>query len=488
MNPHTIKRINGKPLIYLNREVVNGNSFIKFYFKTDEQIIRRIRNNDWIKFSVELQAYYMLDSVNNIGIAKELFSDIAWVNSDYIDRKPKLKVSPANIGLNSFAQLALVKRSVKAHVMLFPFEEDGQKFIFFKHAFSTGIVQEIQRTNIFFRNKELKVWQFKANRHQLLKALDFLLPRLAVKINADLKISDLKIILKLLEQHYVKGSRFKNCPIAFAEYMQLHNYSKSTFTTYHSLVLRYLNTFKGHTLKQINNFGVQEIDSYHKTWMQQTSPSPSLINQSINAIKLYHKVISNQVIDLKDVHRPLQNKNLPSIYSREEVKRIIEAISNLKHKAMIFLIYSAGLRVSELINMHVEDILVDRKMVFIRKSKGRKDRYTTLADKAMLMLNEYIKQYNPGIYLFEGQFGGQYSSTSIRNILKAAKRKSKVATRGSVHTLRHSFATHLLENGTDLRYIQELLGHNSSRTTEIYTHVTTLNISKITSPGDLLSF
>lgn len=291
----------------------------------------------------------------------------------------------------------------------------------------------------------------------------------------------------LLEQSYIKREDFKSCPFQFAEYMQLHNYSKHTFNAYHHLVMRYINTFKEHRIIQINQFGVKEIDNYHKLWLQQSSPSPSLVNQSVNAIKLYYKVITNESLDLKNVHRPLKDKLLPKVYSRKEVSSIINSVENLKHKTTLLLIYSAGLRVSELINMRVEDILVDRKMVFIRKAKGRKDRYTTLADSALNMLTEYMIQYKPQRYLIEGQYGGQYSSTSIRNILHAAKKKAGISTFGSVHTLRHSFATHLLENGTDLRYIQELLGHRSSKTTEIYTHVSTLNISKITSPGDLLN-
>ncbi|MCD4697941.1 MAG: tyrosine-type recombinase/integrase [Bacteroidales bacterium] len=232
---------------------------------------------------------------------------------------------------------------------------------------------------------------------------------------------------------------------------------------------------------------MEEIDTYHKIWMQKSAPSASLINQSVNAIKLYYKVISKQAINLEEIHRPMRNKNLPTIYSLKEIKRIIECITNHKQKTMIFLIYSAGLRVSELVSMKVEDILFDRRMVSVRNSKGRKDRYSTLADSALSMLSDYIKKYKPEKYLFEGQYGGKYSSTSIRNILHRAKEKACVKTPGSVHTLRHSFATHLLENGTDLRYIQELLGHKSSKTTEIYTHVSTLNISQIKSPGDLIN-
>jgi site-specific recombinase XerD len=318
--------------------------------------------------------------------------------------------------------------------------------------------------------------------------LIFLLQHFTVKINAELTISDLKIKSMLLEQSYVKDSRFKSCPMEFLEYMQLHNYSQNTLNTYFNLVLRFINTFKSHSIKQVNHFGVEEIDAYHKSWMQKSNPSSSLINQSVNAIKLYFKIVNKKEVDLSDVERPLRNKTLPAIYSRDEVSRMINCIENKKHQAMVLLIYSAGLRLSELLNMHVEDILFDRKMIFIRRGKGRKDRYTTLGDKTIRLLSAYIDTEKPEKYLFPGYYGERYSSTSVRNIVAAAKKKAGVKTPGSVHTLRHSFATHLLENGTDLRYIQELLGHSNSKTTEIYTHVSTLNISKITSPGDLLNF
>ena len=477
-----------RPVIYLNKAHVGGKSIILLYFKKDDNILNRIRKNDWISFSTEKMVYCIQDTEKNIGIVKELFDDIAFVNSHYLNRKPKPRISPNNIGLHLYQQAAIERRPKMDQVMLFPFEKESRKYVGLKHYFPQKIFDEIRQTQVFVWNKEMGIWQFMANRYKLIKALEFLLPRYTVRINVDLNISDLKIKLMLLEQSYVKGKTFKSCPLEFPEYMQLHNYSKSTFNTYHNLVLRYINTFKGHTLQQVNNFEIGEIDAYHKSWLQSSSPSSSLINQSINAIKLYYKVISNREIDSKDIHRPMRNKSLPRVYSKAEIKRIIESISNPKHKTILFLIYSAGLRVSELINMRVEDILVDRKMVFIRKSKGRKDRHTTLADSALSMLTEYIIKNKPGNYLFEGQYGGRYSSTSIRNILKAAKKKAGVITPGSTHTLRHSFATHLLENGTDLRYIQELLGHSSSRTTEIYTHVSTLNISKITSPGDLINF
>ena len=478
-----------KPAIFLNRIDLDGKSFIKLYYKPNEIILYRIKKNDWIRYSVELNSYYVIDSEKNIGLVMDLFSDIAYVSTKHIDWKPRPqpRISSDNIGLGDYDKPALVKKEKLGTITLFPYEEKGRKIIGFKQFFPRDIFIEINNLEVFTRNEEMGLWQFKSSRYYFKKAVEFLVIRYCVNINSELSISDLRIRQILLEQSYQKGRDFKSCPIEFLEYMQLHNYSKSTFSTYHNMVLRYLNTFKGHRLSQVNDFGVKEIDTYHKIWMQKNSPSPSLINQSVNAIKLYYKVVSNKSIDLKEIHRPMRNKNLPSIYSQKEIKLLVDCITNTKHKTIIFIIYSAGLRVSELLNMRVEDILVDRKMVFIRRSKGRKDRYTTLADTALAMLHDYLKEYKPEKYLFEGQYGGQYSSTSIRNILHAAKKKAGVSTPGSVHTLRHSFATHLLENGTDLRYIQELLGHSSSKTTEIYTHVSTLNISKITSPGDLIN-
>lgn len=475
--------------IFLNRIEYNDKPYIKLYHQPNDTILRRIKNNDWIRYSIRFNSYYVIDNEQNIGLVKELFSDIATVSTKHLDWKPwkKPKINSNNIGLTNYYRHALEKREKLSGISLFPYEKEGEKLIGFKHIFSGSRYIEIEQFKICKRDKELRIWYISATAYQLKRVIEYLIPHYTIKINSELKISDLSIRRILLEQSYKKDRYYKSCEMEFLEYMQLHNYSESTFNTYHNMVLRFLNTFKGHDIRRINNFGVDEIDSYHKAWMQRSAPSSSLINQSINAIKLYYKVISKQSLKLSDINRPRNNKNLPSIYSREEVSRMIKCISNIKHRTMIFLIYSSGLRISELINMRKDDILADRKMVLIKGGKGMKDRYSTLAESALAMINDYLDKYKPENYLFEGQFGGKYSATSLRKILHRAKIKAGVSTPGSVHTLRHSFATHLLENGTDLRYIQELLGHNSSKTTEIYTHVSTLNLSQITSPGDMLN-
>ena len=187
------------------------------------------------------------------------------------------------------------------------------------------------------------------------------------------------------------------------------------------------------------------------------------------------------------LHRPKREKLLPNVLSKEEVKQILDAHSNLKHKAMLSLIYSCGLRCGELLSMRPVHIDSKRGIVIIKQAKGKKDRIVPLSPKILEMLRQYFQDFQPQSYLFEGQEkGNPYDERSLQLVLKQALVKVKITKPVTLHWLRHSYATHLLESGTDLRYIQELLGHKSSKTTEIYTHVSTKNLQKIISPFDTL--
>lgn len=206
----------------------------------------------------------------------------------------------------------------------------------------------------------------------------------------------------------------------------------------------------------------------------------------INAIKFYYEKVLGQERKTYYVQRPKKSKQLPEVLSEPDVVRILKACENIKHKCILMLVYSAGLRLGEVVNLKVWDIHYDRKQVFIKGGKGKKDRYSILSEAAIGYLNKYAEQYRPDDWLFEGQYGGQYSKRSVQQIFKGALKKSGISKRATLHTLRHSFATHLLEKGVNLRYIQELLGHNSSKTTEIYTHITKKGIEGIKSPLDYL--
>ena len=205
----------------------------------------------------------------------------------------------------------------------------------------------------------------------------------------------------------------------------------------------------------------------------------------MNAIKLFFQTIRDTKMIVDKIHRPKRSKVLPNVLSKEEIKLILNAHSNIKHKMMLSLIYSCGLRRSELINLKPQDIDSKRNIVLLKNGKGKKDRITPLSPIILEMLRNYYNGYKPKTWLFEGQIvGEQYSEQSLQSVLKQALQKAGITKPVTLHWLRHSYATHLLESGTDLRYIQELLGHSSSKTTEIYTHVSTKSIQQIKSPFD----
>jgi integrase/recombinase XerD len=185
------------------------------------------------------------------------------------------------------------------------------------------------------------------------------------------------------------------------------------------------------------------------------------------------------------LERPKKSRKLPSVLSQEEVLKIISSTQNLKHRAILVLIYSCGLRISELVNLELTDFHIQRKQLVIKNGKGRKDRYVSLADSFIPLLSNYYHSYKPKFYFVEGQKGGKYSTESVRQFLKKSCVKANIKKTVTPHTLRHSYATHLLENGVDIRYIQSLLGHAKPETTMIYTHVRRKDLMEIQNPLDI---
>jgi len=268
----------------------------------------------------------------------------------------------------------------------------------------------------------------------------------------------------------------------FKLWLQSKRYSANTIKTYTEALKTFLFYFKEKSFSKIDN---QDIILFNNHYIIQNNLSASFQNQIVNAIKLFYKSVENKQLNLDLIHRPKREKTLPNVLSKEEVKAILEVTKNVKHKSMLSLIYACGLRRSELLNLKFSQIDSKRNLLIIKQSKRKKDRIVPLSNKIIDMLRTYYKSYLPKKWLFEGQIEGtQYSEKSIQCVLKNALTKAKINKPVTLHWLRHSYATHLLENGTDLRYIQELLGHNSSKTTEIYTHVSTKNIQNIKSPFD----
>ena len=268
----------------------------------------------------------------------------------------------------------------------------------------------------------------------------------------------------------------------FKNYLISQRYSPNTIKTYTEALGVF---FQFHSNKAAEQLEIADIIDFNTGYILRKNLSASYQNQVINAIKLFYRNRFNRVMDLNNIQRPRREKRLPNVLSKQEIKAILEAPTNLKHRAMLSLIYACGLRRSELLNLTLKDVLSDRNLLFIRQSKGKKDRVVPISNKIIEMLREYYKAYKPKTWLFEGQIPNtKYSEMSLAKVLKQALKKAGNQKPVSLHWLRHSYATHLLESGTDLRYIQELLGHASSRTTEIYTHVSTKNLQQIRSPFD----
>jgi integrase/recombinase XerD len=268
----------------------------------------------------------------------------------------------------------------------------------------------------------------------------------------------------------------------FKYWMRSRRYGESTIKTYTESLETFLRYFAHKPIGEITN---EDLINFNNKYILANSFSSSYQNQVVNAVKLFFSSIEDKKLQPDLIMRPKREKLLPNVLSKEEVKVILNAPNNLKHKAMLSLIYSCGLRRSELLNLKLKDIDSKRGLVIIRYSKGKKDRIAPLSVKILDMLRQYYAEYKPTIWLFEGELVGEkYSEQSLQSVLKQALNKTTINKPVTLHWLRHSFATHLLENGTDLRYIQELLGHSSSKTTEIYTHVSTKNLRQIKSPFD----
>ena len=268
----------------------------------------------------------------------------------------------------------------------------------------------------------------------------------------------------------------------FKQWLRSKRYSENTIGTYSEALKSFLVFYREKPIATITN---EDIIVYNNDYILKHNLTASYQNQVVNAIKLFFRTVLETKINIEQIHRPKNAKSLPNVLSKEEVFRIIDFTPNLKHKTLLALIYSSGLRISEALNIKAQDIDSDRMLIHIKNAKGKKDRYTLLSNKVLVLLREYYSIYKPKEYLFEGQYGGQYSSRSAQIVLQKAALKVGITKRISLHTLRHSFATHLLESGTDLRYIQDLLGHSSPKTTMIYTHVSSTSLKKIVNPFDM---
>ncbi|MBT8270280.1 MAG: site-specific integrase [Bacteroidia bacterium] len=269
----------------------------------------------------------------------------------------------------------------------------------------------------------------------------------------------------------------------FYLYLKGKRYSMSTIRAYTYHMADLLSYYADLPLDKFTN---RSIERYVETIFIKRCYAISTQRQLVSALKLFIKYFPYTKIDELELERPEASKILPAVLSKREVIDLIRSTRNLKHRAIVAMIYSSGLRISELINLKLNDIDIDRRQIFIRDAKGRKDRYVMLSEGFLPLFQNYLVTYRPAQYFAEGPDGAQYTASSVRKFLKRSCDLARIGKRVTPHTLRHSYATHLLENGVSVRHIQELLGHAKPETTMIYTHIAKKDLLNIRSPLDTI--
>ena len=476
-------------ILFLNPLEHDGRNYIRLWHKPNPFISKRLKEAAWVKYSKTYKCFVMHHSPQAIEMTYAQFQGLAQVNTRYLYRPKRLKPDKVVPVLSAGKHCEPLRKLPGLPVVrLQPLlAEGGKTVISVTFRVNQGLYDTMRRSRVACWQKEQKCFAIPEGGQSIQSLADEVEGVGWLWLSQELQVRDVELLRKLWEQTYEKVTGYISCPIDYLEKLYLLNYSMNTIRTYHSLLLRFLNGHREKGMVAVNAFTEDEINSYHRNMVQAGAYSCSFINQSINAVKFYYqRVLGRHEVQLNNVERPEKPDRLPTVLSKQEVSRILSATENLKHRCMLQLLYAGGLRIGELINMKLTDVQSDRNLLLIRGGKGKKDRTTLLSQKLLQSLREYYKKYRPKMWLFEGQYGGQYTVDSTRNVFRACVAKAGIKTKVTPHTLRHSFATHLLEQGTDLRYIQVLLGHRNSKTTEIYTHVTSHALVNIVSPLDNL--
>ena len=355
--------------------------------------------------------------------------------------------------------------------------------LLFSFAYNKDVIALVKTFNRAYYLKESRQWTADYSPHQL-QLFEQACKQKGIHVLYKDSVEANKERPGVIDPALPVNPQFTERAVMFSKWMQLRHYSERTIAHY----LWHLNTFfRFYNSKDPATITEQDITEFQIKVILEGKYSGSFQNQSINAIKLYFRTEYNREMDPTLVMRPRRQKKLPGVLSQEEVARLLTSIRNIKHRIMMSMIYAGGLRRSELLALKPADVDESRGLLIIRNGKGFKDRMVPIPAKLIAQLNEYRKYYSPSQWLFESVPAGEpYSASSLRSIFNRALLNAKIQKPATLHWLRHSFATHLLENGTDLRFIQELLGHSSSRTTEIYTHVSRASVQKIKNPFDSL--
>jgi len=439
---------------------------LKIEFSYDQNIIQLIRKIPGCRWSVTMHCWHVpFDSTS-----------ISFLNKNILKNKIEFDiVTEEKIDQNNKYNYAAYE---KADVILELDHFNDTIYLFFPRRFSKKWINEIKKLDKWSYEFDNKRWLARPVNNNL-REIENLFRSLHCKIHLIERTNNKR---KYTRPRKILPERL--CPRAFIVEMRRRNYSNSTIENYKSQIDYFLYYFKGKAIEELTE---SEIKEYLIEKIEKGSISYSAQNIIINAIKLYYEISFQRSINNDEMPRPRKMRKLPVVLSKEEIERVLSSVENQKHRLLLSLYYACGLRASEALHLEKRDIDFERNIIYIKQGKGKKDRIVPLPKNLTEQLKVFVKRNNRSNLIFEGQGNNYYSTRSAQEILKKALKRSGTKKQATLHTLRHSYATHLMEAGTDIRIIQELLGHSSSKTTEIYTHVSKKLINDIKSPFDNLN-
>ncbi|WP_047416518.1 tyrosine-type recombinase/integrase [Cellulophaga sp. Hel_I_12] len=355
----------------------------------------------------------------------------------------------------------------------------NQDLIFISFKYNEDLISVIKETKRFRWNVSKRCWYLPFSNsnvdliHQIFGAITIINIDQSIYQTSKQPVKKINRVISEENKEIIRG---------YVSYLRGKRYSESTIKTYFTFIADFFDFVNLIPLERLSN---RDVELFIEKVFIPRNYSISTHRQFISALKLFVVFYPVIRIDNLILHRPKKSRLLPTILSNEEIISILRCTKNLKHRAIIAMIYSAGLRISELLNLKLNHIDIQRRQIMVKDSKGRKDRNVILAQSCIPLILNYLDTYKPNLYFTEGKPSEKYSAESVRAFLKRSCKIAKITKSVTPHTLRHSYATHLLENGIDLRYIQELLGHSKPETTMIYTHVSKKDLLRIESPLDI---
>ncbi len=458
-----------KPAIFLNRFSHGATSLIKLFYYENETIEGLLKSLSYVYYSHQYRCYYLRDRLELIRKLRYDLRDNVYISDKYLNPEALLtafkerQASPLNQNGHKATNSIPIVRCVLANNKCYLQLPHKQRWTIFLQ--ELGCNFEPKRDVWLVPEYEKKMRTIKAYFYNQ-----------GCRFNEQARHNDKKA-QHMKRQDYRNDKDIQD----YIKILTLQGAGIRTIENYASQVKKLKDYYEG---KPVNEISDEEIRDYLFFLREELSYSWSAQNIVVSAIKRYMLSLTEREINELLIPRPTTKKSLPKVLEKEEVEAILRQNIYIKHKCLLYMLYATGIRCGELINLKVEDIKFNNNVIEIKQGKGDKSRIVSMPDKLKYLLFAYLRKEQPSIFVFEGQNGGKYSSTSVQRVVKNTVLKAGIDKRVTPHMLRHSYATHLHDSGMDIRNIQKLLGHSSTKTTEIYTYISKRDISKLKSPLD----